>query len=390
MTEKKRQSTVHPEQTQSFNSPAEDELDLIDLLKILAKKKVFILTVTSVFTLISIFYAQSITPIYRATVGFLAPKDPLSFAFTLKLLPKEIAERVANNKPTPFDRFLANIKSYKLKQDVFVNGGFQKKFFRETEINTDQSVLAIHNLIKIVKRNGGTYLELEGDQPKVMLEFATALVEAAKENVNTEINDIALSLFNTRVNTKINNLSTQIENLQQAITLQKQLKKEEKANKIVRLSKALNTAKQMGIKNNNFNSAGHDGVPLWFLYGELALQNKINRLKSEEEIPNNSELRVLSKKKAELKRLQQEIRSLRSKKEAISNTRKLSIENAKLKRFQTTELPLLKFKVVTIGEYSYTHINPYQRWAIVGIGVAFGLFISSFMTYFSDQKNRRA
>jgi len=381
MTEKKRQSTVQPEQTQGFNSLAEDELSLIDLLKIIARKKVFILTVTSVFTLISIFYAQSITPIYRATVGFLAPQDPLSLASTVELLPNEIAKQIANNKPTPFERFLANIKSYKLKQVVFVNGGFQKKFFRETEIDTDQSALAIYNSIKIVKRNGDTYLELEGSQPKVMLEFVTALVEAAKENVNTEINDIALSLFNTRVNTKINNLSTQIENLQQAITVQKQRTKEEKANEIVRLSKALITAKQMGIKNNNFNSAirsprDSDRVPLWFLYGELALQNKINRLKSEEGIPNNSQLK---RKKATIKRLQQEIRSLRSKKEAISNTKNLAIKERKLKRLQTADLPLLKFKIVTIGEYGYSLTNPGQFWIIVGSGIAFGLLISTIM-----------
>jgi len=351
------------------------------LLKIIARKKVFILTVTSVFTLISIFYAQSITPIYRATVGFLAPQDPLSLASTVELLPNEIAKQIANNKPTPFERFLANIKSYKLKQVVFVNGGFQKKFFRETEIDTDQSALAIYNSIKIVKRNGDTYLELEGSQPKVMLEFVTALVEAAKENVNTEINDIALSLFNTRVNTKINNLSTQIENLQQAITVQKQRTKEEKANEIVRLSKALITAKQMGIKNNNFNSAirsprDSDRVPLWFLYGELALQNKINRLKSEEGIPNNSQLK---RKKATIKRLQQEIRSLRSKKEAISNTKNLAIKERKLKRLQTADLPLLKFKIVTIGEYGYSLTNPGQFWIIVGSGIAFGLLISTIM-----------
>ena len=80
-----------------------------------------------------------------------------------------------------FERFLFNIKSYEFKQEVFVNGGFQKKFSRETGIDTDQSVSATYNSTKIVKRDGSTYLELEGSKPKVMLEFLTALVEAAKE-----------------------------------------------------------------------------------------------------------------------------------------------------------------------------------------------------------------
>ena len=77
MTEEKRQSTVPPEQIQGFNSPAEDEINLIDVLKFLARKKVLILAVTSVCTLFAIFYAQSITPNYRATIRVIDNNLPL-------------------------------------------------------------------------------------------------------------------------------------------------------------------------------------------------------------------------------------------------------------------------------------------------------------------------
>jgi len=336
MTEKKRQSTAQPEQTKGFAFPAEDELDLIDVLKFLARKKIFILAVTSVFTLMSIFYAQSITPVYRATVGFLVPKkDPLSsFSSAFELLPNEIAQRIAKDPYTIFDRFLVNIESYELKKEVFVNGGFQKKIFRETRVDTDQLVSAIYNSTKIVKRGGASYLELEGYQPKVMLEFLTALVEAAKENVNTEINDISHSL----VNTIINNLSRQIEELQ-----------EKKAKEIARL-KTLDIPKHVGmskkamlefLKTLVVESAGENGDTIWFI------DTRVNNLSTQIE-------------KAKLK----------------------------LKRFQTTaaDLPLLKFKVVTVGEYSYALTKPYQSWVIVGFGVAFGLFVSIVMGFLIDLK----
>ena len=145
MTEKKRQSAIQPEQIQGFNPPAEDELNLIDLLKFLIRKKVFTLAVTSVCTLFSIFYAQSITPIYQATVGLLDPKEYFSeeiqtinneelssFLSTLEQLDPQLLLRVSKEitkAHTIFERFLLNIKSYELKQEVFVNGGFQKKFF---------------------------------------------------------------------------------------------------------------------------------------------------------------------------------------------------------------------------------------------------------------------
>ena len=176
MTEIKRQSTTQPEQTQGFNSPAEDELRLIDLLKFLAKKKVLILAVTSFCTLFSIFYAQSTTPIYRATVGFLDHNEKFSSLSIFEQLDPEIANKFisSNAKPSAiFERFLVNIKSYKFKQGVFVKGGFQKKFSSETVSDTDQSVSETYSSAKLVERkdNGLTYLIMDGLKPKVMLEF---------------------------------------------------------------------------------------------------------------------------------------------------------------------------------------------------------------------------
>ena len=112
MTEEKRQSTAQPEQIQGFNSPAEDELDLIDLLSFLARKKVFILAVTSVFTLFSIFYAQSITPVYRATVGLLDQKESFSSFSVLEQLGLDKVVHQTNQPINIFERFLINIKSY--------------------------------------------------------------------------------------------------------------------------------------------------------------------------------------------------------------------------------------------------------------------------------------
>jgi len=377
MTEKNRQSTVQPKQTQGFNSPAEDELDLIDLLNFLARKKFFILAITSIFTLFSIFYAQSITPVYRATVGLLDPKESFSSISVLEQLGLDKVNHQTTKPLNIFERFLFNIKSHEFKKEVFVNGGFQKKVSHETAIDTDQSVSATYNSTKIVKRDGDTYLELEGSQPKVMLEFLTALVEAAKENVNTEIKDKARSFIRTR----INNLSAKIEELHQKITVQEQIEKEKKAEKkakeIGRLSKALDMAKRMGIKNNNFDKPDNGSAPVWFRYGELALQQKMRSLRYTKEATPNTKNLSIEKAKLKLKKLQRGIKSLRSK------------EKAKLKKFQTADLTLLKFKVVTIGKYNYYPVKPNQTFMIVVIGVAFGLFISIFMAFLIELKQLR-
>ena len=127
MTEKNRQSTVQPEQTQGFASPAEDELDFIDLLKILARKKVFILAIMFICTLFSIFYAQSITPVYRATVGLLDHNESFSSSSVLEQL--GLSDEIGHNTKSLniFERFLFNVRSYELKQEVLKILKFIKK-----------------------------------------------------------------------------------------------------------------------------------------------------------------------------------------------------------------------------------------------------------------------
>ena len=141
----------------------------------------------------------------------------------------------------------------------------------------------------------------------------------------------------------------------------------------------------MGTKNPNFATGESRHVPLWFQYGELALKEQIKLLRSKQEETPDTE--SLFAKRNKLKRLQQEIRSLGPKKEETSDTKNL-LAKLKLKKSRTADLPLLKFKVVTIGKYGYSLTEPALPWMIVGFGVVFGLFISIFMAFLIDLKNR--
>ena len=85
-----------------------------------------------------------------------------------------------------------------------------------------------------------------------MLEFLTALVEAAKENVNTEIKDKARSFIKIR----INNLSTKIEELHQKIAVQKQIEKTStgKRKYLQRQKFIYKKSKTQKVSNRWFNS----------------------------------------------------------------------------------------------------------------------------------------
>ena len=116
MSEKEQRSTSQPEQPQGFHSPPEGEISLVDLLEVLIGKRVLILAITSICTLFSIFYAQSMTPIYKATIGFLPP-DVTSLA---AYFPDNIA------------RTLPDEIKYTSSGDVIYKNRAKQKYRKET------------------------------------------------------------------------------------------------------------------------------------------------------------------------------------------------------------------------------------------------------------------
>ena len=149
MTEKEQHSTTQHEETHSFHDPKQDEISLTDLLEVLIRKKVLILAITSVCTLVAIFYAQNVTPIYKATIGFLEPIETY-----LSVLPPKIAKHLPGGVKrvkgelniTAYSLFLSEVESFELKKSVFINGGFFKKFYGDNNaIDLDNAVLILHS-----------------------------------------------------------------------------------------------------------------------------------------------------------------------------------------------------------------------------------------------------
>ena len=60
-----------------FNGTPDDEINLFDILAFLVRNRSLILAITVVSTLLSAGYALSITPMYKATIGFLRPQEVL-------------------------------------------------------------------------------------------------------------------------------------------------------------------------------------------------------------------------------------------------------------------------------------------------------------------------
>lgn len=295
---RKEQPPLSPQanQTQNSNMLPEDEISLLDVLEVLLRKKVLIIIVTSVFTLLAIFYALSITPTYRATIDFQSSDetnlgshfpDAIAQNFPGKARYNEKGEVLVSGQSF-FGKYLAAIQSYRLQEKTFIEGGFLKRFADNTaDVDRTKNIVAgISRSIQIQKKiknqnNETAYLEMVGTKPEAMADFLNALAEAAKSEVvnNTKV------WIQREIRAYTNSYSEKLENLHSLANL-------ERDQKIKRLSENLGIAKNLGIVENNFSNSTpgtfmafmfqeEQGLPLWYLYGQRALEEEIKVLKNQ-------------------------------------------------------------------------------------------------------------
>ena len=255
MTEQQRPLPSPPDHTRHSSTVPEDEVNLLDVLAVLVRKKVLILVVLSVFILGSILYAQSFTPKFRATIGFLPPEEAslsLYFPDTVVSLLHSSNENKAQGKepvkyrPWLFQKFLTTIQSSQLQEKVFNEGKFLEKFLGGNQDTDKRKVVLgeISNALQIKPGNGEfTYLEMVGTKPKAMADFLNALAESAL--VET-VNNLKVSLQQI-IKSQLSKLS---ENLD-AYLAEAKLEREQK---IRHLLNNLEIAKKLGVVKNNFNS----------------------------------------------------------------------------------------------------------------------------------------
>ncbi|MBL7020950.1 MAG: hypothetical protein ISR86_10475 [Nitrospinaceae bacterium] len=395
MTEQEQRSTIHYEQAHSLEHQAEDEISFADLLEVLIIKKIPLLAITFICTLFSIYYANTVTPIYRSTISIQEPHETFLASLpaqVTKHLPGGIAEtgktgKGTNPNPNAFAIFLSKVMSYSFKKTVFENGNFFEKFYgKSNTTDIENTVLRIHNSISISKEKLNAelpdfekpvILEMTGTKPKVMSKFLTALVESAKQATIKELKDLT-SLI---VKNEISKISREIDFIRAA-------EEEDYIKDRIIFSEALSTAKIMGIKNNNFDKLRSNNVtvgisskgrtsfdsgsmalesflesqeqatikvqdttlPVWYLYGEKALLQELNVIK-------------LRKKGAHIPGI---------------NLKKISLE-----KYKNIDPSSLKIKVITISQPSIPPSAPFKpnKRRFILIGMVAGLVISIFMAF---------
>jgi LPS O-antigen subunit length determinant protein (WzzB/FepE family) len=388
MTEK-QQPTIPREQGESFSNSEEYEMSLADLLDALIRKKVLILSVTTVFTLFSIFYAKSITPTYQVSIAFLEPQETY-----LSILPSDIAQQLPGrktNNPSIFFRFLSEIMSFSAKEEVFRSGDFLKKFYGENStVSMESAVLNAHNSISVTKEKSDwidkdspeyispIVLKMEGPKPEAIAEFLTALAKSARQSIEDEVYSQTKEL----INSKIHQISSNINDLYLTAN-------SESADSAAFYTEQLQIAKELGIKDHNFDKVSNrdigvsvvnqsaisslmqqdrqthvqmditdNSIPTWYLFGEKALRLEINKYKN------------------------------RQKGALISG---LFEKETLLKKYKSINLAIMKLKIYTLSQPSIPPTTPIKpnKVRIVSIGAGLGLIVGIIIALLCNAINQR-
>ena len=99
-------TSFESDSTQSLPNVREDDINLVDVIGFLGKKKVLILFITLIFTLVATSYSFWLTPLYKVRVGLF----PLSEAEDLDAT---VATKVV------FRLYIDRILSYRYQKEIF-------------------------------------------------------------------------------------------------------------------------------------------------------------------------------------------------------------------------------------------------------------------------------
>jgi LPS O-antigen subunit length determinant protein (WzzB/FepE family) len=267
------------ENVQIIPPPPEDEIRLIDILDFLVLNKNLILSTIFFFTLSSVVYCFSVTPIYKVKISFMPSQE---FHITEPIVKK----RLYQIQQSVFKQFIDQIKSPDLQEKVAAKGGFLEKFKDgpNDSSSTEQLISRINNSITTSlapwKNNlnlmSPTTVEMTGKDPTVISEFLIALSAAGIETAQNRTSEL----------------------IQEAISKATQNLKESSPKNVIELYRKQAKALRLGkIKileghmkaSKNFTAAEKALIPVEpfhdfaFLNGEKAIQVLINTLKKRTE-----------------------------------------------------------------------------------------------------------
>ena len=276
---------------QEIYSYQNDAIDLRKILNSLIARKFLIFGLTAFVTLLAIIVAFNITPIYKAVSKFTSPS--VSSVDNINKL-----NMTSESKTSVFSNFLTLLSSKEFQKEVFIDGGYLTEFNPQNDPINDVNSFISGSIVSVQLSPPGLTkkdldfgfltelpysISMEGTNPIVITNYLNELVAAADAKTTNEL----INLLRQKTSIRLEQIS-----IERHLLLAKE--KQRRSNEIEVLSDAAQIAKSLGIIENNLNQIVGDKYrsdhilsdnqtqtpPDWYLYGEKALQERVNVLKN--------------------------------------------------------------------------------------------------------------
>lgn len=401
--------------------PQEDEISLFDLLRVLLKRKLTILGLTALTTLIAVAYALLSPSVYEAQSILLPPTEKQVGSFSIQGVQGAQGFQITVSVEQAFNSFKQHL--YSARRQVFQDMNLLKVFAGRIDENTNNEervFSGFNESLTIVALKGKkdeflipiTTVSMEGSDPELIAEIINHLVQTASKNAIAEL----VSNIEAKVSSRKNFLVEQIQLLKDRNTKQihdelgrrrKETQYEqatlnnridalrEKAlhvreGKIFLLSEQAQIAHKLGIKDpyipgtgiyTEVNIEGND--PL-FLRGERSLLAEIKVLQERvTDDPYISELRPLQTKISLLEK-NKSLEESRIKNTPSTFLGAIRGNESELTRLKMVSLDPRSVSVVQVNQTAFPSESPIKpkRRLIVALGAVLGLMIGVFGALF--------
>ena len=334
----------------------EDEISLIDLLRVLVKRKITILAMTVLVTLAALSYALIAPPLYRAEAIFLPPSA------------KDIQGLQGVDVASVYHAFKRNLNSRALQRRFVEEQGLIEILTpeREPAISIEHILQDFSEILKDKsdkKEKDVLSLSIEWRDPEQAARWVNQLTKLADR---VTVHQLASDLVGA--------VDTRIRDIENAITSKRQLAVQRREDRISKLEEALQIVQFLGINERQgvFNivqdaratgdASGSESSQL-YNRGTKVLQ---------------AEISVLRNRKSD----DAFIAGLRDLQEELSSLRSVKVDEAAI-------------RAVTVDQAAFppsSHIKP-KRKLIVVLGGVLGLMLgvfAAFFTNFLDKQRKEA
>jgi LPS O-antigen subunit length determinant protein (WzzB/FepE family) len=400
----------------------EDEINLLDLWKVLAAKKFFIFGLTAIITLLAIIIVLIMPRTYQTTAHFLPPKASDVEELNIRAINYSI------DSETAYNSFILNLKSRSLRLKFFNEHDLSSKLSDDPTANKDQIFEESFNKQLVVKQDlkkkaqqAFVSISYDGKDPELIAKMVNDYIKyvhdktieefllLVKRNIRTKKEDLEDVIIQSKKRVIAQRRQDEIERLIEAdkiarlelierIKVLKQRTEQKRQDKMVQLEEALVIAKKLDIVDpidswselNNVKDQVTNKVSInnktlpEYTRGSKALQAELQALKSRtSNDPFTPGLRELEE---QLQRLEQnsrvEVLKVRTNDEPfIADLRDLKEQIAKLKNIKINEA---KIKAALFDQMAVVPENPIKpkRKLIVIISFVLAFMLSIFLAFF--------